>query len=160
MFFGIFTALVALIADQVSKFVVDTKLVIDEPVEICDYFNLIKVWNTGISFSMFNDYGNIGKIALITFALAVVVFLLHWMNKEENRWKVFGLGLIIGGALGNVVDRIRAGAVLDFLDFHYKSMHWPAFNLADTFICIGAFLLIWLEISAKQNYNSYKRYKK
>lgn len=160
MFFGIFTALVALIADQVSKFVVDTKLVIDEPVEICDYFNLIKVWNTGISFSMFNDYGNIGKIALITFALAVVVFLLHWMYKEENRWKVFGLGLIIGGALGNVVDRIRAGAVLDFLDFHYKSMHWPAFNLADTFICIGAFLLIWLEISAKQNYNSYKRYKK
>lgn len=160
MFFGIFTALAALIADQISKFVVDTKLVIDEPVEICDYFNLIKVWNTGISFSMFNNYGNTGKIALIAFALAVVVFLLHWMYKEEKKWKVFGLGLIIGGALGNVVDRIRAGAVLDFLDFHYKSMHWPAFNLADTFICIGAFLLIWLEISAKQNYNSYKRYKK
>lgn len=152
MFFGIFTAFLALIADQISKFVVDTKLVIDEPVEVCDYFNLIKVWNTGISFSMFNDYGTSGKIVLIAFAIAVVLFLLHWMYKEENRLKIFSLALIIGGALGNVVDRIRAGAVLDFLDFHYKTMHWPAFNLADTFICIGAFLLIWLEISAKQNY--------
>lgn len=154
MFFGIFVALAALVADQASKFVVDTKLVIDEPVEVCDYFNLIKVWNTGISFSMFNNYGNAGKIALIAFALAVVIFLLHWMYKEENRLKILGLALIIGGAIGNVVDRIRAGAVLDFLDFHYKSMHWPAFNLADTFICVGAFLLIWLEILAKRHYNN------
>lgn len=160
MFFGIITAFLALVADQISKFIVDTKLVIDEPIEVCDYFNLIKVWNTGISFSMFNDYGNAGKIGLIAFALAVVIFLLHWMYKEENRLKIFALALIIGGALGNVVDRVRAGAVLDFLDFHYKTMHWPAFNLADTFICIGAFLLIWLEISTKNHYNNQMRYRK
>ena len=113
--------------------------------------DLVKVWNTGISFSMFNDYGNAGKIALICFALAVVAFLLRWMYNEDNRLKIFSLALIIGGALGNVVDRVRAGAVLDFLDFHYQTMHWPAFNLADTFICIGAFLLILLEFKAKKN---------
>ena len=124
---------------------------IDEPIEVCDFFNLVKVWNTGISFSMFNDYGNAGKIALICFALAVVAFLLRWMYNEDNRLKIFSLALIIGGALGNVVDRVRAGAVLDFLDFHYQTMHWPAFNLADTFICIGAFLLILLEFKAKKN---------
>ena len=160
MFFGILTVFLALLADQASKFVVDTKLVIDEPIELCDYFNLVKVWNTGISFSMFNDYGDAGKIVLTLFALVVVIFLLHWMYKEDNRLKILGLGLIIGGALGNVVDRVRAGAVLDFLDFHYKTMHWPAFNLADTFICIGAFLLIWLEIYAKQNNNKYMRYRR
>lgn len=151
MFFGIITIILALLADQASKFVVDTKLIIDEPIEVCDYFNLVKVWNTGISFSLFNDYGNVGKIALIIFALVVVIFLLRWMYNETNRTKVFGLALIIGGALGNVVDRVRAGAVLDFLDFHYKALHWPAFNLADTFICIGAFLLILLEITTKRN---------
>lgn len=153
MILGFITAFLALLADQVSKFIVDTELVIDEPIEVCDYFNLVKVWNTGISFSLFNNYGNIGKISLILFALIVVAFLLRWMYKEDDKLKTFGLSLIIGGALGNVVDRIRAGAVLDFLDFHYDSLHWPAFNLADTFICIGAFLLIWLEISNKKNLN-------
>ena len=121
MFFGIVTIIIALLADQASKFVVDTKLVIDEPIEVCDFFNLVKVWNTGISFSMFNDYGNAGKIALICFALAVVVFLLRWMYNEDNRLKIFSLALIIGGALGNVVDRVRAGAVFDSLQFHYQT---------------------------------------
>ena len=93
MFFGIVTIIMALLADQASKFVVDTKLVIDEPIEVCDFFNLVKVWNTGISFSMFNDYGNAGKIALICFALAVVAFLLRWMYNEENRLKIFSLAL-------------------------------------------------------------------
>lgn len=151
MFFGIFTILLTILADQASKFIVDTKLVIDEPIEVCDFFNLVKVWNTGISFSMFNNYGNTGKIALICFALAVVLFLLHWMYKEDNRYKIFALGLIIGGAIGNVIDRLRAGAVLDFLDFHWQTMHWPAFNLADSFICIGAFLLIFMELKNKRN---------
>ena len=153
MFFGIVFAFFALLADQASKFIVDTKLVIDEPIEICDYFNLVKVWNTGISFSLFNNYGNSGKIALICFALTVVFFLLHWMYREESRLKVFSLALIIGGALGNITDRLRAGAVLDFLDFHYESLHWPAFNLADTFICIGAFLLIMSELKSKRKSN-------
>ena len=126
MFFGIVTIIMALLADQASKFVVDTKLVIDEPIEVCDFFNLVKVWNTGISFSMFNDYGNAGKIALICFALAVVAFLLRWMYNENNRLKIFSLALIIGGALGNVVDRVRAGAVLDFLDFQdYSARAYP-----------------------------------
>ncbi len=151
MFFGILIAFMALLADQASKFYIDTQLVIDKPIIVCDFFNVVKVWNTGISFSLFNDYGNGGKIALICFALVVVVFLLRWMYYEENRLKIFGLALIIGGALGNITDRLRAGAVLDFLDFHYNTLHWPAFNLADTFICVGAFLLIWYELSAKRN---------
>ena len=79
------------------------------------------------------------------FALGVVAFLGYWMLKETNKLKITALACIIGGALGNVADRVRFGAVLDFLDFHYKNMHWPAFNLADSFICIGVFILICLE---------------
>jgi signal peptidase II len=73
-------------------------------------------------------------------------FLFYWMLKEVNRLKIVCFGLIIGGALGNVIDRIRFGAVLDFLEFHIATYHWPAFNLADSFICVGACILIALEI--------------
>ena len=69
-----------------------------------------------------------------------------WMIKEKNELKIAALALIIGGALGNVIDRVRFGAVLDFLDFHYQNWHWPAFNLADSFICVGVFILIVIEI--------------
>ena len=84
------------------------------------------------------------------FALGVVVFLFMWMLKETNRLKIAAIALIIGGAVGNVFDRIRFGAVLDFLDFHYQNLHWPAFNLADSFICIGVFVLIFMEFFSKK----------
>ena len=146
MFMGLLVVICSLIADQFSKFWIDTQMVLDKPIAYGDYFNLVKVWNTGVSFSMFNDYGQAGAIILSVLALLVVAFLINWMRKETVKIKIFSLSLIVGGALGNVIDRVRFGAVLDFLDFHYKGTHWPAFNLADTFICIGAFILIYLEI--------------
>lgn len=146
MFRGLFTAVLVILADQLTKFFVDTQLVLNKAIVVNDYFNLVKVWNTGVSFSMFNNHGKIGAIVLSVFALLVVAFLLHWIYKELDKTKIIALGMIVGGALGNVIDRIRFGAVLDFLDFHYKSSHWPAFNVADSFICIGAFILIVLEI--------------
>lgn len=94
---------------------------------------------------MFSNYGQTGAIVLSVFAIGVAAFLFGWMLKEDNRLKIIALACIIGGALGNVIDRLRFGAVLDFLDFYYQSWHWPAFNLADSFICIGVFILICLE---------------
>lgn len=146
MFWGFIAIIVAFCADQLSKFFIDTKVVISHSVNCSEYFNLVKVWNTGVSFSMFNNHGNLGIIVLSGVSLLVSVFLLYWMYHETSRLKVISLGLIIGGALGNVADRIRFGAVMDFLDFHYQSHHWPAFNLADTFICVGACILILWEI--------------
>lgn len=75
-------------------------------------------------------------------ALLIVAFLLFWLKNETNRWGQAALGMIIGGAIGNVIDRVRLGAVFDFLDFHIGENHWPAFNVADSFICIGATILI------------------
>ncbi|MBR6355238.1 MAG: signal peptidase II [Alphaproteobacteria bacterium] len=146
MILGIAAIIFALSADQLSKYWLAAQLSNGDIIAFGDFFNWVKVWNTGVSFSMFNDYGNLGRIALCVLSLVVCAFLLWWMKKEKDKIKIVSLGLIIGGALGNVIDRVRFGAVLDFLDFHIASHHWPAFNLADSFICIGAGILIFLEL--------------
>lgn len=156
MFFGLMVILLAFCADQLSKFWIDTEIVTTHHIVCGDYFNLVKVWNTGVSFSMFNNHGMLGIVVLSGVSVVVSAFLLYWMYHETNRMKIAALGLIIGGALGNVADRIRFGAVLDFLDFHYETHHWPAFNLADTFICIGAFVLILMELFYTNKKGLYK----
>ena len=146
MIFGILAIVFAFLADQLSKYWLAMHLATGEIIGFGDFFNLVKVWNTGVSFSMFNNYGNVGRIALCSLSLIVCAFLLYWMFKEKDKIKIVSLGLVIGGALGNVADRARFGAVLDFLDFHISTHHWPAFNLADSFICIGAGILIFMEL--------------
>lgn len=146
MFLGFTVIMLVIAADQLSKWWINEHIYADAPLVFGDYFNVIKVWNSGVSFSMFSHHGNAGAVALTILALLVCAFLLHWMWCEKNRLKITALGMIIGGALGNVIDRLRFGAVLDFLDFHISAHHWPAFNLADTFICVGACILILMEI--------------
>ena len=152
MIFGIIAIVFAFAAYQLSKYLLASAMATGETIAYGDYFNLVKVWNTGVSFSMFNNHGDAGRFALCALSLTVCAFLLHWMYREKNKLKIIALGLIIGGALGNVADRIRLGAVLDFLDFHIGGYHWPAFNLADSFICIGAGILIVSEL-----YNAQKK---
>ncbi|MBO5038068.1 MAG: signal peptidase II, partial [Alphaproteobacteria bacterium] len=96
-----------------------------------------------VSFSMFNDLGGMGVYILSAFSLIVVGFLLYWLKKEQMLFMKLALGFVIGGALGNVIDRLRIGAVFDFLDIHIGAHHWPAFNVADSFICIGAVMIIF-----------------
>ena len=146
MYLGFAVILLAIAADQASKTWIDYHLMAQQPQAYGEYFNLVKVWNSGVSFSMFSNHGRLGAVVLCAAALIVCAFLLRWMLKEHNKIKIVSLGLIIGGAVGNVIDRVRFEAVLDFLDFHYQNHHWPAFNVADTCICIGAFILIYLEI--------------
>lgn len=146
MWLGFIVIVLVVLADQLSKFFILQQLSEGEVVACTGFFNWVRVWNTGVSFSLFNNYGKMGVIVLTLFALGVAVFLLCWMLKETDKLKIMALAFIIGGALGNVIDRVRFGAVLDFLDFHYKNAHWPSFNLADSFICVGVFILICLEI--------------
>lgn len=157
MFIGIAAIIFAFCADQFSKYLLAVNMATGATAAYGDFFNLVKVWNSGVSFSMFNNHGNAGRVALCVLSLAVCAFLLHWMYREKDRIKVAALGLIVGGALGNVVDRVRFGAVLDFLDFHIGGYHWPAFNLADSFICIGAGILIVLELYNTQKKGIWKK---
>lgn len=143
MFLGLSIALAAVLLDQLSKYYMLNEILGQSAViVISPVFNLVRAWNTGVSFSMFNNYGSLGVILLSGVAIVIVGFLFYWLKNETSRLAQVALGMIIGGAVGNVIDRVRLGAVFDFLDFHIGESHWPAFNLADSFICIGAAILI------------------
>ncbi|MBQ9732291.1 MAG: signal peptidase II [Alphaproteobacteria bacterium] len=143
MFIGLNVALLVVFFDQISKYVMLNKVLGEHiMIYVAPFFNLVRAWNTGVSFSMFNNYGNLGAWVLSGLAIIIVGFLIYWLKSEENREAQIALGMIIGGAIGNVIDRVRLGAVFDFLDFHIGENHWPAFNVADSFICIGAAVLI------------------
>ncbi len=143
MFIGFGIALVVVLLDQLSKYYMLHEVLGEQIViEATPFFNLVRAWNTGVSFSMFNNYGNLGTIMLSGVAGAIILALFVWLKNEKDRLSQVALGMVIGGAVGNVIDRVRLGAVFDFLDFHIMDTHWPAFNLADSFICIGAMILI------------------
>ncbi len=143
MFTGLGIALMAVVLDQLSKYFVLNEVLGEQiMIEITPFFNLVRAWNTGVSFSLFNDYGNLGTVLLSVVAGVIIIALLVWLKDEQNRLSQAALGMIIGGAIGNVIDRVRLGAVFDFLDFYIMDFHWPAFNVADSFICVGAAILI------------------
>ncbi|MDR2685566.1 MAG: signal peptidase II [Rickettsiales bacterium] len=103
-----------------------------------EFFNLIFTWNPGTSFSMLTSVGETAPWAIAVLTAAIIGFLTHRLFVGRvGRIEDTALVLIIGGALGNLIDRIRFGAVVDFLDFHWGVWHWPAFNFADIFICLG-----------------------
>ncbi len=113
------------------------------PIEVTAFFNLVMVWNTGVSFGMFADSVSWMPWVLIGVALVIAAGLSVWLWRCADRFIGLALGLVIGGAIGNVIDRARFGAVADFFDFHVAGLHWPAFNIADSAICIGVALLLW-----------------
>jgi signal peptidase II len=140
---GLTVALLLLGFDQLTKWAALDLLDLQaRPIAVTPFFNLVMVWNKGVSFGMLNSLGPLAPWLLSGVALAVVIALLFWLRRSENAVMATGLGLVIGGALGNVVDRVRYGAVVDFLDFHVAGWHWPAFNLADAGICVGAGLIV------------------
>jgi len=154
---GIIAAVLVIVADQISKALVFGYLAEKQAaVHVTDFFNLVGAWNKGVSFSMFDNLGGYGVYVLSGFSLFVVCLLIYWLIKEKSLFMQLALGFVIGGALGNVIDRLRVGAVFDFLDVHIHEHHWPAFNVADSFICIGAVMIIvgslcGFDKKAKQN---------
>lgn len=140
---GIVMALAVLILDQASKWWI-LAVVMQPPqvIEVTPFFNLVMAWNRGVSFGLFTHEAEIMPYVLTAVALAIVAFLLVWLWRNDRALIAASLGLVIGGALGNVVDRFRFGAVADFLDFHVAGYHWPAFNVADSGITIGVALIV------------------
>ena len=106
------------------------------------FFNLVMAWNRGISFSLFRSDWAAGPYVWAGLAVAVAIALGWWLGRVRHMLTAVALGLVIGGALGNAIDRLRLGAVADFLDFHWQGWHWPAFNLADSAISVGIVLLV------------------
>ncbi len=115
---------------------------------VTDFFNLVHVLNTGAAFSFLADAGAWSRYLLVAIALAVAVWLLAILRKPMPLVERLAYGLVLGGAVGNGVDRARHGHVVDFLDFHWQGWHWPAFNIADIGIVGGAALLLFAALKA------------
>lgn len=131
------------ILDRVSKYFILFYFV-ENPIssiEVLPFFNLVLVFNEGVSFGMLSTLP-FRRFALSFIVLVIIAVLFFFFLKENRRFPKIAYSLIIAGAIGNTIDRISFGGVIDFLDFHIMSYHWPAFNVADSLICIGVFILI------------------
>ncbi len=140
---GLVVAIVVIVFDQATKWWI-MAMVMQPPriIPVTPFFNLVTVWNRGISFGLFDGDSAVNVWILPLVALAIVVALVAWLRRVQGVWLASAIGLVIGGALGNVVDRLRFGAVADFLDFHVAGHHWPAFNVADSGITVGVTMLV------------------
>jgi signal peptidase II len=139
-----------IVADFATKAWVLAAFHLHESVAVTSFFNLVLVMNPGASFSFLADAGGWQRWFFIVLALAISVWLVWEIRRHaQERLLPFAFALVLGGALGNVIDRIRFGAVVDFLDFHVAGWHWPAFNVADSAITVGVILLLWQQISHK-----------
>ncbi|HYL96342.1 MAG TPA: signal peptidase II [Terriglobales bacterium] len=139
-------AALVVVFDRLAKWIVDKNIALHESVAVVPgFFHLTHVENRGAAFGLFAESPSEWKIAvLVLFSLValVVVSALLWKNSHAMTTTGVGLALILGGALGNLWDRLVSGQVVDFLDFYVRNYHWPAFNLADSAIVVGALLLV------------------
>ena len=140
-----------IVVDQATKLAI-VQQVVFRPwvVDVTGFFNLVYVENRGISFGFFGGSEGFARWSLTALALAIVVGLAVWLWRAETRPLAIGIGLVMGGALGNVIDRVARGAVVDFLDFHAFDRHWPAFNVADSAIVVGVLVLLADGLFARQ----------
>ncbi|MCB1838981.1 MAG: signal peptidase II [Alphaproteobacteria bacterium] len=126
--------------------------------KVLPFFNVVMVWNYGISFGLLGSFSKFGYIILIVIALAIIALFCLWMYEAKTREYMIPYALVIGGALGNVIDRFRFQAVMDFLDFHSNGVHFWAFNVADMAVVTGVVSIIG--ISQYKTTNRKKRYRK
>jgi signal peptidase II len=145
MWFGLGIAVAVIVADQAAKAWVLSFFAghAGEPVAVVTpFFNLVLTGNRGMSFGLFNTNAAMNTAVFTALAAAIVIALIVWLRRAHNPMIRLALGLIIGGAIGNVIDRLVRGAVVDFLDFHLHNWHWFAFNVADAAICLGVVALL------------------
>jgi len=120
-------------------------------IEITGFFRIVMVWNSGVSFGMLNTGEETTRWLLTVLAVGISIGLVFWLRQMNKRLQVIAIGLVIGGALGNAIDRVRYGAVADFFDLHVAGYSWPAFNVADAGITVGVLLLLLDAIMTPRN---------
>jgi len=140
--FGWLSVLV-IVLDQATKYLAEVLLVMHQPVPVLPSFNLLLTYNTGAAFSFLAKAGGWQRWFFLALGLVVSIGLIVWLRrlKPEQKWLALALALILGGAVGNLIDRIWLGQVIDFIQLYYDRWYFPAFNVADSAISIGAVLL-------------------
>jgi signal peptidase II len=137
-------AAVIVVLDQITKYFILQKFLLHETLYVSPFFNIVHVRNTGAAFSMFADAGGWQRAFFIGVAIVASVWVV-WLLRchPEQKWFCLALALILGGAVGNLIDRVWLGSVVDFVQVHYAGWYFPAFNVADSAITVGAGLMIW-----------------
>lgn len=145
MWLGI--AIIIVLLDQVTKITMSRLLVYGQSEVITPYFNLVMVYNQGAAFSFLANSGGWQRwfFSGLAFVVSLVIIWMLWKNASQRLF-CWSLSLILGGAVGNLIDRLIYGHVIDFLDFHIGTLHWPAFNVADSAITLGAALFVLDEL--------------
>ena len=140
-------ALIILLADQFTKVLIVGNYALGDSTYVTNFFNVVRAHNTGAAFSFLAGAGGWQRWFFTGIGVVAAIFMV-WMLKSHSGQKLFSfaISLILGGAIGNVIDRLWHGYVVDFLDFHWKTMHFPAFNVADSAISVGAVCLILDEL--------------
>ena len=140
-------ATLVLLLDQLSKWSALSNLKLGIPEEVLPFMNWLLLFNPGAAFSFLAQSSGWQRWFFTILGLAASLYILWLLRKNQSdKMLSWALSLILGGALGNVLDRIMYGAVVDFIDLHYGNWHWPAFNIADSAICIGATLIVFSEL--------------
>jgi len=143
-------ALAVIVLDHLTKWWVSSTLDYQEAIPVLPFFSLVRVHNTGAAFSFLADAGGWQRWFFIAVGVIATVIIVRLLKRHAREPRLaFALALVLGGALGNVIDRVALGHVVDFLYFHYQDLGWPAFNVADSAISIGAALLIWDSLFGK-----------
>lgn len=143
---GLLLAVGIVLVDQVSKWAALYWLAPYRPLPVFPSLNFMLAFNPGAAFSLFAEGSGWQRWALSAVAVAVSLYLLYWLRQlaAGDRWQGIAIGLVLGGAVGNLIDRLRLGVVVDFIDVYYGNWHWPAFNVADAAITMGAILILFM----------------
>ncbi|GMQ83511.1 MAG: signal peptidase II [Gammaproteobacteria bacterium] len=138
-------SVLVIVVDQFTKYLAEAGLVYAEPLAVLPSFNLTLLYNRGAAFSFLSDAAGWQRWFFVTISLAASVFLVLWLRKlgPQQRLLALALALVLGGAVGNLVDRLLLGHVIDFIQVYYRDFYWPAFNVADSAITVGTVLLVW-----------------
>lgn len=140
-----------MVLDYVTKRLIITKLDLYDSIPVLPFLNIVYVENKGAAFGMFANMGNGFFMAI---ALIAIVVILFYMSKIPKGLELFSISLIFGGAVGNLIDRIMFGKVIDFIDFYVGTWHWPAFNVADSALTVGIGLFIVATLMQSQKHSS------
>jgi len=139
--------------DLYTKYLIQKSFVYGEHLIITNFFDLVRYHNEGAAFSFLADAGGWQKIFFSTISTVAIVVMIYLIRKhKQEKLFCFGLALVLGGAVGNLYDRLTLGYVVDFLLFHYNTFYWPAFNVADSAICVGVGLLILDSVKQEKNH--------
>jgi signal peptidase II len=142
-------------SDQYVKWLVQQSIAYGESVSVSSFFNWVHLWNTGAAFSLFANAGGWQRYFFIGIAVVISIFLIKLISENRHKGEAIAYSLILGGAMGNLIDRLFRGYVVDYLDFYWQDWHWPAFNLADIAIFLGALLFVCVSFwGEKTNINA------